>query len=256
MSIMQLKNKVVVITGSSSGIGQNTAIAFAKEGSKLVVNYKTNKNGAEETLRQIKKTGSQGLIFQGNVSDENTVKRLFKKTLEVFKKVDILINNAGWPTPGYLEETNKNHWLANFNDNFFTTVLCSKEAVTIMKKQGGGKIINTASIMGIDYGGREGVIAYSAAKAAVINFTKTLAKQVAPTILVNAVAPGRTQTPYYDQFDKKTIKYFIDANPIGRMINPEEITEAFLFIAKNDALVGSVVTVDGGYMLKFGKSFK
>lgn len=253
---MQLKNKVVMITGSSSGIGQNTAVAFAKEGSKVVVNYRNNKKGAEETLRQIKNAGSQGFIFQGDVSDENTVKRLFEKTLEVFKRVDILINNAGWPTSGYLEGTDKNHWLDNFNDNFFTTVLCSKEAVKIMKKQDSGKIINTASIMGIDYGGREGVIAYSAAKAAVINFTKTLAKQVAPNILVNAVAPGRTLTPYYDQFDKKTMQYFIDANPIGRMIKLEEITEAFLFIAKNDALTGSIIVVDGGYTLKFGKSFK
>lgn len=253
---MNLQNKTVIITGSSSGIGQNTAIAFAKEGSKIVVNYKKNKKGAEETLRQIKKNGSQGIIFQGDVSNENTVKKLFEKTLEIFNKVDILINNAGWPTPKNLEETDKNHWLLSFNDNFFTTVLCSKEAVKIMKKQGNGKIINTASIMGIDYGGREGLIAYSAAKAAVINFTKTLAKQVAPNILVNAVAPGRTQTPYYDQFDKKTMQSFIDANPIGRMIKPEEISDAFLFIAKNDALVGSIVIVDGGYMLKFGKSFK
>ena len=253
---MQLKNKVVIVTGSSVGIGQNTAVAFAREGSKVVVCYKTNKKGAEETLRQIKKTGSQGIIFQGDLSDENTVKKLFEKTLKEFNKVDILINNAGWPTPGHLEETDKNNWLINFNDNFFTTVLCSKEALKIMKKQGGGKIINTASTNGIDYGGREGIIAYSAAKAAVINFTKTLAKQVAPDILVNAVAPGRTQTPYYDQFNKKTMQSFIDANPIGRMIKPEEITAAFLFIAKNDALIGSVIVVDGGYMLKFLKSFK
>lgn len=253
---MQLKDKVVLITGASGGIGQSIAIAFAKEGSKIVINYKSNKKDAEETLRQIKKINSQGLIFQGDVSDENTVKKLFKKTLEVFKKIDILINNAGWPTPGYLEKTDKNHWLVNFNNNFFTTVLCSKEAVKVMKKQGGGKIINTSSVMGINYGGREGIIAYSAAKAAVINFTKTLAKQVAPNILVNAVAPGRTQTSYYKQFDKKTLRSFIEANPIGRMIEPEEITEAFLFIAKNDALTGSIIVVDGGYTLKFGKSFK
>lgn len=253
---MQLKNKVVLITGASSGIGQSTSVAFAKEGSKIIVSYRKNKKGAEETLRQIRKVGSQGFIFQGDVSDENTVKKLFEKTLDIFKKVDILINNAGWPYPGYLEKTDKNHWLLCFNDNFFSTVLCSREAVKTMRKQGGGKIINAASIMGIDYGGREGIIAYSAAKASVINFTKTLAKQVAPNILVNAVAPGRTKTPYYDQFDNKMMQFFIDNNPIGRMINPEEIAEAYLFIAKNDAMTGSIVVVDGGYMLKFGKSLK
>jgi 3-oxoacyl-[acyl-carrier protein] reductase len=253
---MKLLNKVVIITGSSSGIGRETALAFAKEGASVVISYRKNIDGAQESLALVEKVGARGFTFGGDLSDEITVKQMFAQTLKVFRRMDVLINNAGWPTPGNLETSNKQNWLTNFNDNFYPTVLCSKEAVIIMKKQGCGKIINTASILGIDYGGRAGVIAYSAAKAAVVNFTKTLAKEVAPEILVNAVAPGRTQSPYYDQFDKKTMQSFIDANPIGRMIKSDEIAQAYIFIAKNDAMTGSVVVVDGGYLLKFGKSFR
>jgi len=245
-----LKNKVVIITGSSSGIGRDMAIKFAQEGAKVVISYKSNKKGAEQTAKSLKKDKSDYLMFGGDLSEPKNVKKLFNKTFSKFKTIDILINNAGWPHNAYIEDTDKKHWVECFNDNFFTTVFCSREALKYMKKQKSGKIINTASIMGIDYGGRTGIIAYSAAKAAVINFTKTLAKQVAPDISVNAVAPGRTYTPYYNQFDKKTMKSLIDANPIGRMIDVSEISEAFIFIAKNDAMTGSVVVVDGGYMLK------
>jgi len=247
---MEIKDKVVIITGSSSGIGQNAAVTFAKEGAKVVINYKTNKKGAGETAKEVKEVGGEFLIIGGDMSVPKKVAGLFTKVYKKFKSVDILINNAGYPHSAYIEKSDKEHWLKVFNDNFLTTALCSKEALSYMRKQKRGKIINTASVMGIPNGGRTGIIAYSAAKAAVINFTKTLAKQVAPKILVNAVTPGRTITPYYDQFDKKTMQSFIDANPIGRMINPQEISNAFLFIAKNDALTGTVLVVDGGYMLK------
>lgn len=246
---MQLKNKVVIVTGSSSGIGRDIAVRFANEGSKVVINYKSNKKGAEQTAKLVKKAGADYLIIAGDLSEPKNVEKLFKDTKDKFGSIDILINNAGYAHNAYIEDTDKDHWLKSFNDNFFTTVLCSKEALKYMQKQKEGKIINIASVMGIDCG-RTGIIAYSAAKAAVISFTKTLAKHVAPHILVNAVAPGRTETPYYDQFDKQTLQSFIDANPIKRMINVSEISDAVIFIAKNDAMTGSVVVVDGGFMLK------
>jgi len=252
---MNICDKVVIVTGASSGIGQSTACAFAKEKAKIVIAFKKNLQGAQKTLKDITEYGGTAIVFQGDLSDENVVNQLFEKTLATFNRVDILINNAGDPGGIGFLDTDKNHWLRVFNNNFFQVVLCSKEAVKIMKKQGSGKIINTSSILGQDYVGREGAIAYSSAKAAVISFTKTLAKQLAPEILVNAVIPGRTLTPYYDQYDEKQKKAFIEANPIKRMIKSEEIADTFVFIAKNDAMTGSTVLVDGGYSLKMGAKF-
>src|SRR5690606_10345715 len=143
-------------------------------------------------------------------------------------------------------KASKADWLKSFNDNFFGTVLCSKEAVKLMEKKGGAKIINTASIMGIDYMGRTGIMAYSAAKAAVINFTKTLAKLVAPKILVNCVSPGRTFTPYYGTLDDEMKEKLKNMALVKRFIKVSEIADIFIFIAKNDSLTGTNIIADLG----------
>jgi len=247
---MELKNKVVIVTGSSSGIGQAIATEFAKKDSKLVITYKSNRKGAKETERILKKIGVEYLVVKGDFSRENDVDNLFGQTLERFKTVDILINNAGRAFPKPFLETDRKYWTEHFNDNFFNTVLCSKKAFGIMQKQGGGKIINMSSINGLEYAGRPDTEAYSAAKAAVINFTKTLANAGAPKILVNAVAPGKTRTSYYDQFDEKYLKKLTKDTPIERFINVEEIAKTFVFIAENDALTGELIVVDGGFSLK------
>jgi len=147
-------------------------------------------------------------------------------------------------------EITKDNLLDQFNNNFFGTVLCSKEASRIMKQKGRGKIINTASIRGLGQTGREGIMAYSAAKAAVINFTKTLAKELAPNITVNAVAPGFVITPNYAQTPEKVKKEFIDGTLIKRWIKPDEIAEAYLFLATSDVITGQIIIVDGGFTLK------
>jgi len=247
---MKLKGKVVLITGASTGIGQGTAVAFAKKGAKVVIGYNTNKKGANETFEKIRKLGKEAIVLQANVSKPREVQKLFKKIIGKFGRLDILINNAGYPHPGTLEKSSKEAWLRVFNDNLMTTVLCSKEAVKIMKQQKAGKIINTTSVLGLDYMGRQGVIGYSATKAAVINFTKTLAKEVAPTILVNAIAPGRTLTPLYESYDKKDVEEMIKANPIKRFVTVDEIAKTFLYVAENDAIIGEVIVVDGGFALK------
>ena len=121
-----------------------------------------------------------------------------------------------------------------------------------MSENGGGKILNTASIRGLTNTGREGIMPYSAAKAAVVNFTKTLAKQVAPKILVNAVAPGFVYTPYYETLSKELKDQFINNTLIKRFITVEEIADAFHYLATTDAITGSVLVVDGGFTLKRG----
>ena len=137
-----------------------------------------------------------------------------------------------------------------FDANFFGTVLCSKAAVKIMREHGGGRIINTASIRGHSGTGREAIMGYSAAKAAVINFTRTLAKELAPTITVNAVSPGFVATPPIEGLSAQQKQGFVDATPLGRLIKPEEMAEAFLFLAESDVVTGTVMLVDGGFTLK------
>lgn len=247
---MELKNKIVVITGASQGIGAAIARKFSKEGTKIVLCYRNNQIGARTILKYIQQFSKDSITFMGDLSDEKTVKKLFETINQNFGQIDILINNAGKSNPKNILKTSKQDWLEAFDNNFFTTVLCSKYALKIMETQDRGKIINTSSINGLEHVGRPGNIAYSVAKAAIINFTKTLAKEFAPKIFVNAVAPGITQTDYWNTVDEDFKQRTLQGIPIQRFIQPEEIADIFLFLAKNDSLTGEVIVADGGFNLK------
>lgn len=247
---MNLQNKTVIITGASQGIGASIALAFAKEGANIILCYRQNEQGAVKALDNIQKLSSKSIKFGGDLSEEKVVKDLFDLVKKEFGSVDILINNAGKSVPKDITQTNKEDWIKAFNDNFFNTVLCSKYALEQMIHQKSGKIINMASINGLEHVGRPGNIAYSAAKAAISNFTKTLAKAYAPNILINAVAPGATMTDYWSNVDPEFKTRAESDFPIKRFIKPEEIAEVFVFIAKNDALTGSLIVADGGFSLK------
>ncbi len=248
--MMMFKDKVVIITGASSGIGKAIALRFAREKTKIAVNFKSNLRGAIEVVEEITKLGSQAILVQADVSESSQVKKVFDAVINAFGTVDVLINNAGVTLGKPFLETTKEDWLQVFDANFFSTVLCSQEAVKIMSQKGSGKIINTASIRGIEHTGRQGIMAYSAAKAAVINFTKTLAKEVAPNITVNAVAPGFVYTPNYEAMPKETTNEFIEQTLIKRFISDTEIAEAFIYLAGANAVTGEVLVVDGGFTLK------
>jgi NAD(P)-dependent dehydrogenase (short-subunit alcohol dehydrogenase family) len=246
---MDLKDKVVVITGSSSGIGKTTALAFAKEGAKIVVNYNVNKEGAEETLSEIQKLGVEALLVQADVSKPNDVKRLFEEVEKKFGTLHILINNAGITTDKTpFMESNFDDFEELIHTNLLGPMLCSQIAIPYMQSQGFGKILNTSSIRGIEYGGR--TIAYSASKAALNSFTKTLAKQVAPVIHVNAVAPGFIQNEAHAHITDEELAKYLNDTYLKRAVKEEEIADAFLFLAKNDAMTGQVIYVDAGFTLK------
>ncbi|MDE1859520.1 MAG: SDR family oxidoreductase [Candidatus Micrarchaeota archaeon] len=248
--MMDLKNKVVIITGSSSGIGKATALRFVREGAKVVINYSVNKKGGEETLDEIKKEDGKAILIKADVSQEKDVKRLFQRTIKEFGTVDILINNGAAGTDKMpFREADHSEWSKIFEVNLVGTMLCSQYAIKIMEKKGYGKILNTSSIRGAEYGGGRG-IAYAVSKAGVINFTKTLAKQVAPKLQVNAVAPGFVKTRSYDTMNKDMVANFINQTYLKRWITVEEIADAFVFLAKNDGITGQVIYVDGGFTLK------
>ena len=246
---MILKDKVVLVTGSSSGIGQTTAIRFAKEGAKVVINYRANKKGGEETYDQIKKITDDCLLVQADVSKEADVKRLFKTVVDKFSTVDILINNAaiGTDKRPFMEASYDD--MKEMIDTDITSVfMCSQQAALIMQKQGYGKILNTSSVRGWGPGGRAPV--YAAMKAAVNSFTKTFAKMVGPEIQVNAVGPGFVKTRTYDTMEPERIKGFLESTYLKRWVTQEEIADTFVFLAKNDALTGQVIYVDAGFTLK------
>jgi len=246
---MILTEKVVLITGASSGIGRATAIRFAQEGARLVVNYRANREGAEETRDEIIKQGASCLPVQADVSKPEEVERLFQIAVDHFGTVDVLINNAAIGTDKvlFMEASYEDIW-EMINTDLVSAMLCAQRAVRIMEKQGAGKILNTSSIRGWEHGGR--AIVYSAAKAGINSFTRTLAKQVAPAIQVNAVAPGFVKTRSYDKMSQEMIDFFISQTYLKRWITDEEVADAFVFLGKNDGMTGQVIYVDGGFSLK------
>lgn len=247
---MELRSKVAVVTGSAGNIGQAIAILFSQQGARVVVTSRRNTEGGNAVVDQIRQAGGEAIFVQADLSKEDQVDRLFHETTDRFGTVDILVNNAGAATPMPFLESTRDHWVGVFDDNFFSCVLCAIRAARVMKAGKGGKIVNTASIRGIPHTGREGIMAYSAAKAAMINFTKTLAKELAPKILVNAVAPGFVITPNYDDVPQNVKDEFIDGTLIKRWLTPGELAEAYLYLARADGVTGEVLVVDGGFTLK------
>ncbi len=240
---MDLKNKIAVITGGSSGIGKAIVIALAKEGCKVVFTYNSNEKGANETL---KGAGEKAIKFKADSNEEKDLMAVFDYVDKEFRKLDILVNNAGVNRPRDLFDTKV--WKAVFQVNLFATVYCSGRAVELMKN--GGKILNTSSIFGEGKACWKGLPAYGASKAAINHFTQTMAKNFAPKILVNAIAPGYVKTPLWKD---TTEEGFVESGKeqlIGRMIKPEEIAEMAVAIIKNDAMTGEIVVVDGGLSLK------
>lgn len=245
---MELKNKIVVITGSSSGIGKTTAIRFAKEGAKILINYNINSEGGKDTLKEVEKY-SEGLLVQADVSKPEDIKRLFEEVENKFGTVDILINNAAIPNDKvpYLEADYESI-LEMVKTDLVGPMICAQEAIKFMQKQGYGKIINTSSIRGAEHGGRS--VVYAASKSGINSFSKTLAKMVSPNIQVNAVAPGFVKTRNYDKMTTEQTNTFIEQTYLKRWVTEDEIADAFIFLAKNDAMTGQVIYVDAGFTLK------
>ncbi len=246
---MILKDKVVLITGSSSGIGRATAIRFAKEGAKVVINCNTNIIGGKEVLKEVKKV-SKGILIQADVTNNNDINKMFRNVVKKFGTVDILINNAALPNdrvPFMDSSVDLIHEMVN--TDLIGPMLCSKQAMQIMLERGSGKIINTSSIRGCEYGGRPGGIVYGASKSGLISFSKTLAK-MSPNIQVNAVAPGFVKTRNYDTASPELISSFLDQTYLKRWVSEDEVADVFIFLAKNDAMTGQVIYVDAGFTLK------
>lgn len=242
--IMKLKDKIALVTGASKGIGSAAAVALAREGCSVAINFKSDVDAAKAVLEECNKSSKHNLLVQADVSDEDQVSSMFEKVKAEFGHLDVLVNNAG-----IFDEkdspTNIEAFENVFRNNFLSAVIVIKHTLPLMKT---GKIVNISSIHGRLGHGRPAAAAYASFKAALENYTKNLAKDVAPDVLVNAIAPGRVNTPMWDA-DEVEQKELGKAHLIQRMIQPEEIAYGIVFLCKNDAVCGEVLTIDGGMSL-------
>jgi 3-oxoacyl-[acyl-carrier protein] reductase len=251
---IRFDDKVVIVTGASTGIGQATAIEFGRSGAKVVVNYHRSKAAAETVVSQIISDGSESIAVQADVTKTRDVNRLINKTLDTFAgKIDVLVNNAGALIKRrLLKDMSEDLWDTCMELNVKSVYLCSQAVLPAMKKNKFGRIINVSSVAART-GGSVTAGHYSAAKAAVLTFTKNLAKEVVNEgITVNGVAPGVIDTPFQDKFTPDNVREgFQKVIPLGREGTSEEIAYAILFLASEYAsyIVGETIEINGGMLM-------
>ena len=248
---MRFKNKVVLITGASVGIGRSAATMFAAEGAAVAVNSVSSR--AQAVADQIADSGGRSLFAQGAVDDPDGAKSMVEKTVETFGRLDILVNNAGIVLPGTVDNSTIEDWDRMFAVNARGVFLVSKFAVLQMLEQGGGVIVHNASVAAVK--GLKDRAGYSASKGAVAALTKAMAMDyVDKNIRVNCLNPGTTLTPsLHDRinaFDDPAAakKMFESRQPIGRLGDPDEIAAGILYLASDDAsfITGAILNIDGG----------
>ncbi|MBW4474255.1 MAG: 3-oxoacyl-[acyl-carrier-protein] reductase [Stenomitos rutilans HA7619-LM2] len=246
--LQRLHGKVAIVTGASRGIGRATALALAAEGASVVVNYASSRESADQVVAEIEAMGSQAIALPADVSKAEQVDGLINAVMEKWGQVDILVNNAGITRDTLLLRMKPEDWQAVIDLNLTGVFLCTRAVSKIMLKQRSGRIINITSVAG--QMGNPGQANYSAAKAGVIGFTKTVAKELATrSITVNAVAPGFIETDMTVDLKAEGILQFI---PLGRYGKPEEVAGLIRFLAADPAaayITGQVMNVDGGMVM-------
>lgn len=248
---MNFKDKVVLVTGGSRGIGKAIALKFAENGARVIVT--SSKSEGEELIDQFKELGTEGCHLRGDVSKEESVKEVIREAIERFGRIDVLVNNAGIVIPGNLETTTMDDFDKTMDINVKGTFLMSKYAVMEMKNTGGGVIVNIGSVAALK--GHIDRMAYCASKGAVIAMSRAMAAEyVKDNIRVNVICPGTTFTPAIDEkiknaADPEAMKNaFVARQPMGRLGTPDEIAQAVLFAACEEAayMTGSILVIDGG----------
>ncbi len=248
---MRFQGKAALITGGGRGIGATTALMMLAEGGEVGV-LDINQDHLNRVTETAQVRGYKLKTFLADVSKTDQVQSTVDAFVKEFGRLDILVNNAGMSIPRPFLEKTAEEWIKTLEVNLIGVFLCAQAAAKHMLAQKSGKIINISSIRGIDHCGREGIMDYSAAKGAVINLTKTMAKELAPHINVNTVAPGHTLTEMTAPLPDAVKKAMIEGSYLKRMAQPEDIAKAVLFLASDDAnfITGQMILVDGGFSLK------
>ena len=244
---MLLENKIAVVTGAGRGIGRGIALALAREGAMVVVNYNGSKERAEEVVNTIEQAGGNAVAIQCNVSDFEAAKEFYAGVVKEYGKIDILVNNAGITKDNLMMKMSEDEFQSVIQTNLAGTFHGVKFVTRPMMKQRQGRIINIASVSGVT--GNMGQANYSASKAGVIGLTKAAAKELASrNITVNAVAPGFIATEMTDVLSDSVKESAVATIPLGHFGEVEDISETVVFLASDKAkyITGQVICVDGG----------
>lgn len=247
---MQLKGKTAVVTGGSRGIGRAIALELASCGANVAVNYTRNSAAADAVVDEIKAMGTLGIAVKADVSIASEVENLVNEVLNTLGSIDILVNNAGITRDNLIIRMTEKEFDDVINTNLKGVFICTKAVSKVMIKQKSGKIINVSSVVGIV--GNSGQSNYAAAKAGIIGFTKSMAKELAKrNINVNAVAPGFIQTDMTSVLSDKVKEEFINSIPLMRIGKPEDIAKGVAFLSSeySDYITGQVINIDGGMVM-------
>ncbi|WP_026548779.1 glucose 1-dehydrogenase [Arthrobacter sp. Br18] len=254
----KLENKVAFITGSDSGIGQATAVEFAREGADIVVHYLEDEKGANTTREQVEAHGRKAIVVQGDHGDEAKVQEMFQAAFETFGRIDILINNASVDASGtYVADLEIANFERTMRSNLIGQVICCKHFINHRKQQGGGgKIINITSVH--QEQARAGAADYDCSKGALRNLTRTLVLEVSEMgMTVNNIAPGMVLTPFNQKAidDPEYRKEQVESIPLKRAAEPGEIGRLAVFLASADGdyVTGATYVMDGGLMQMSGQ---
>lgn len=248
---MNLTNKVAIVTGASRGIGRAIAIDFAARGAAVVVNYNSSEAAANEVVGVITAAGGKAIAVKADVSKMDQAQALIKAATDAFGKLDILVNNAGTTRDNLLMMMPEADWDHIMNTDLKSVFNCCKAASKVMMRARYGRIVNITSVVGLS--GQGGQTNYSAAKAGVIGFTKSLAKELGGrNITVNCVAPGYIPTDLTNVLSDELKQGMMKMTPLGRFGKPEEVAYASAFLASDEAafITGVVLSVDGGLVMQ------
>lgn len=243
-------NKLAIITGGTRGIGKQIALTFAKEGYNIAINYRTENEDLKNTKKEIEENNVKCFAFQGDVTNFKDCEQFVKQIVEEFGNIDVLVNNAGITRDTLLMRMKEEDFKQVIDTNLIGTFNVTKNVISYMMKARSGRIINISSVVGIS--GNAGQTNYSASKAGIIGFTKSLAKEVASrNITVNAVAPGFIETQMTDVLKDDIKEEIAKKIPLKRMGTPQDVANVVKFLASSDSsyITGQVINIDGGMLM-------
>lgn len=247
---MKLVGRAAVVTGSSRGIGRNVALAFAKEGADVLVNYTSSAGPAQEVVDQIQAMGRKALAVRADVASKGDVEAMMAAAKETFGRLDILVNNAGFTRPAMIHKMSEEDWDAVLDAHLKGPFLCVQAAFKYFKEQNYGKIINVSSVAGLV--GTVGQVNYSAAKGGILSFTKSVAREFARySVCANVISLGIVETDMSEKIrtDEKLKEIYLNRILLKKFGTADDISPAFVFLASTDSdyVTGQLLCVDGGY---------